>query len=202
MVASSDRPAAAAPEEARLRRWVRGTPWLMAALRHARDLRLAHWCIGAGAVRNLVWERLHGRQLEARQLDDLDLAHHSPQRPQSDDALLAQRLRAAAPYRWEVVNQARVHEWPEARPGTAPHPTLEAALASWPETATAVGLGLDWRDQLHIVAPYGLGDLMAGVLRCSPCADPADFEQRLQAKAFLARWPRLRLVRDAETRPN
>ena len=36
------------------------TPWFMQALAHARALRLRAWCVGAGAVRNLVWDALHG----------------------------------------------------------------------------------------------------------------------------------------------
>ncbi len=194
-------PSAAEADAVRLLDRVRASPWLMAALRRARGLGLPHWCIGAGAVRNLIWAHLHDRTLDPEQLEDLDLAHHSPSRPLSDDTLLAAQLRSPAPPRWEVVNQARVHEWPGARPDMAPHPSLEAALASWPETATAVGVWLDGQEQLRLIAPYGVGDLMAGLLRRSPRADPASFEQRLQAKAFLAQWPRLRLVRDAETRP-
>jgi len=33
---------------------------LMQALAAARGLGLASWCIGAGAVRNRVWDHLHG----------------------------------------------------------------------------------------------------------------------------------------------
>jgi len=176
-----------------LRAWLQDTGWLMAALRSARALGLGSWCIGAGAVRNVVWERLHGRRLQAAQLADVDLAHHSPQRTApDDDARLARQLREALPLPWEVVNQAFVHQWPGARPGMRAHAHLEAALASWPETATAVGVWLDARDRLHLVAPHGVEDLMTGVLRKSAGADPALFERRLQEKAFLTRWPGLR----------
>ncbi|WP_269631692.1 nucleotidyltransferase family protein [Pelomonas sp. BJYL3] len=181
------------PAEDTLRTWLQDTDWLMQALRHARLLGLGSWCIGAGAVRNVVWERLHGRRLHVDQLADIDLAHHSPQRTApDDDACLARQLRAASPLPWEVVNQAFVHRWPGARPGQQPHADLAAALASWPETATAVGAWLDARDRLHFVAPHGVEDLMAGVLRKSPGVDAQCFEQRLQEKAFLARWPGLR----------
>lgn len=33
---------------------------LMTALRSVRALGLGSWCIGAGAIRNLVWDTLHG----------------------------------------------------------------------------------------------------------------------------------------------
>ncbi|MBW8846682.1 MAG: hypothetical protein JF607_17080 [Burkholderiales bacterium] len=41
-------------DEARLAALVRATPWFMATLRAGRELGQAHWCIGAGALRNLV----------------------------------------------------------------------------------------------------------------------------------------------------
>ena len=41
-------------DAARLAALVRDTPWFMAALRAGRGLGLASWCIGAGALRNLV----------------------------------------------------------------------------------------------------------------------------------------------------
>ncbi|GGY71047.1 hypothetical protein GCM10011613_14500 [Cellvibrio zantedeschiae] len=34
--------------------------WFMQALSAAEQLGLESWCIGAGAVRNLVWDYLHG----------------------------------------------------------------------------------------------------------------------------------------------
>ncbi|WP_278044437.1 nucleotidyltransferase family protein [Achromobacter xylosoxidans] len=35
---------------------------LMAALRAVRRLGLPSWCIGAGTIRSLVWDTLHGFQ--------------------------------------------------------------------------------------------------------------------------------------------
>ena len=34
--------------------------WLMDILKKARDLNLPDWYIGAGAIRNTVWNHLHG----------------------------------------------------------------------------------------------------------------------------------------------
>ncbi|MBB2486576.1 nucleotidyltransferase family protein [Mitsuaria sp. WAJ17] len=176
-----------------LRAWLQDSGWLMTALRSARALGLGTWCVGAGAVRNVVWERLHGRRLLAEQLADIDLAHHSPLRGGADDdARLTRQLRQTSRLPWEVVNQAFVHRWPGARPGMRAHADLAAALASWPETATAVGAWLDAEDGLHLVAPHGVEDLMAGVLRPSPGVDAQLFARRLQEKGFLTRWPGLR----------
>ena len=45
---------------ARLRAIARATPWCMQALQAVQQLGLPHCCIGAGAVRTLVWDALHG----------------------------------------------------------------------------------------------------------------------------------------------
>jgi Nucleotidyltransferase len=68
-------------------------------------------------------------------------------------------LREAAPeLPWEAKNQAAVHLWYPRRFGFAVEPfgCTADAVATFPETATCVGLHLDARDRLTVVAPYGL----------------------------------------------
>ncbi|MBB4845662.1 hypothetical protein HNP55_004214 [Paucibacter oligotrophus] len=83
------------PEQAaRLIALLRQSPWLMEALRAVRGLGLASWCIGAGALRNLVWDALHGRSTAApcaQGLSDVDVAFFdaSDLSPQREAALRA-----------------------------------------------------------------------------------------------------------------
>ena len=44
--------------EARVISIASSSAWFMDALRTVQTLQLASWCIGAGAVRNLVWDEL------------------------------------------------------------------------------------------------------------------------------------------------
>ena len=53
---------------------VRGSAWFMRALEAVRALHLKSWCIGAGAVRNLVWDHLHGFG-QPTALSDVDVAY-------------------------------------------------------------------------------------------------------------------------------
>lgn len=180
----------------RLRELARSEPALMRALKAARELGLREWCIAAGAVRNPVWDRLFGCAAAPGDVDLVyfDADHADPQR----DRALQGRLQARMPeLDWEVVNQAGVHLWYEAAYGCAlaPYHSLEHALASWPETATAVGLRLEAEDQLTVLAPLGLQDLFDGVLRQNPARSSAvQFQQRVAGKRFLQRWPGLRLA--------
>lgn len=152
----------------------------MAALRVARSLELPDWALAAGAVRGLVWDHLHG--FAPTPPPDLDLVYFDP----------AQRPAPPLPAPWELVNQATAHHW---RP-IPPLRSTEDGIASWPETATCVGLRLEADDRLTVIAPLGLDDLFDGILRPNPrCADPGAFAARLASKGFLGRWPDLRLAR-------
>ena len=177
---------------------VRATPRFMRTLAHVRALRLPAWCVGAGAVRNLVWDALHGHATPSA-LADVDVAHFdaddlSPER----DATLQRALARIAPDTpWEVTNQAGVHLWFEAHFGhaVAPLRSLGEAVASWPEYATAVGLWLDDADRPHVIAPHGLDDLFAMVVRRNPTRVSVEtYRQRVASKRYPQRWPQVRVI--------
>jgi hypothetical protein len=93
---------------ARLVAMVRSSSSLMAALREVRSLGLNSWCIGAGAVRSLVWDALHGYE-QPSAMEDVDVVYFDDAAADAEqDADLERRLREAMPaLRWEVTNRAR-----------------------------------------------------------------------------------------------
>ncbi len=182
----------------RLAALARGTPWFARALAQVRALGLRDWCIGAGAVRNLVWDALHGHATPSA-LSDIDVAWFDADDPSPErDAALQRRLQAMAPATpWEVTNQASVHRWFEQHFGHAVAllQSLEEAVATWPETATAVGLRLDDDDRLRVIAPLGLDDLFAMVVRRNPArVSLATYRQRIADKRYAQRWPRVTVI--------
>lgn len=154
----------------------------------------APWCIGAGAIRNLVWDHLHGFLSVAP--DDVDLVFFDPRMPPEWDTHIALTLKqGTGDIRWDVVNQAHVHTWNAIRSPATPFGSLEDAMRAWPETATAVGVNLGPSDELQVVAPLGLEDLFGLFLRPSPyLRNPQAFTERVSNKQFQRRWPNLRLV--------
>ena len=167
---------------------------LMSALDAARTLNLGSWCIGAGAVRSLVWDTLHGT--EYRLADgDVDVVYFDADAKPEQDAVLEARLRSLMPtLRWEVTNQAHVHQWSAKLLGqaTAPFACLEDGIATWPEFATCVGVYLNEDDSIGIIAPYGLDDLFGLRVRHNPVsASLATYRARVRSKRFAQRWPRL-----------
>ncbi|QEI09346.1 nucleotidyltransferase family protein [Pigmentiphaga aceris] len=167
---------------------------LMAALRAARSLALHDWCIGAGAVRSLVWDTLHGHACPSAP-EDIDVVYYDARACPAQDAQLEARLRATIPtMRWEVTNQAHVHEWFASTLGqtVAPFSSLKEGIATWPEYATCVGVYVNEDDSIGIVAPYGLDDLFNLRVRHNPTRASLDtYRQRVHDKRFQERWPRL-----------
>ncbi len=165
----------------------------MEVLEAARDCDPPDWWIGAGVVRDLVWDELHGGFDPAR-VKDVDLAFFdaadlSPERDIEVEAALHARLPRVP---WEVKNQAAVHTWYEKRFGFAVEPLHSTAdgVATWPETATSVAVRLDANDDLQVLAPYGLDDLLHGVCRRnSRRVSVEEYRRRLEAKQVTTRWP-------------
>jgi hypothetical protein len=150
--------------------------------------------IGAGMVRSAVWDALAGRP-PAPVTEDVDVIWFDPSRDSPDvDKRIEQKLvRLDASVRWSVKNQSRMH----LRNEDPPYRSCEDALRHWPETATAVAVRLDETGGLEILAPCGLADLFAGIVRPTArfARDKQDvFEARWRGKRWLERWTFLRVI--------
>ena len=170
---------------------VRSTPWLLEVLAAVRKCELPQAHLAAGAVRNTVWDVLHGRASPGAS-SDLDVVYFDTgDVPNSTE----ERLGTILPqFCWEVTNQATVHRWQSVDAGRAiePYASLAAALSSWPETATAVAARLTDAGGLEFVAPFGLTDLFELRVRPNPKAsNPVAYEVRRAQKQWQARWPKL-----------
>jgi uncharacterized protein len=184
--------------DARLEEIIRSTGWLVRALEAARSVDAPDWLIGAGAVRTAVWDRLHGYE-NPTSVDDIDLVFFdardlSKQRDRQVEAMLRAVLPDAP---WDAKNQASVHLWYPRKFGYAVEPLRSSAdaVATWPETATAVGLRLTDDEQLRVCAPLGLHDLLGLVHRRNPRrVSVEEYERRLSTKRIAERWPRVTIV--------
>lgn len=149
--------------------------------------------VGAGFVRNALWDHLHGRACSP--LDsDVDVIWFDRQRCSAElDRHLEERLRARHPgIDWSVKNQARMH----LKNGDLPYTSSADAMSHWPETATAVAVRRTADGACEVCAPLGLDDLFDGVIRPTPRFTQdrrAIFLERLQAKHWQGKWPLLRL---------
>ncbi len=185
---------AAVGHQERLQNIVQTSPWFMRALQAASELSLQSWCIGAGAVRNLVWDYLHGYTSPSL-FADLDLAYFDQDELPSREHHHQKRIKNSCPdLPWEVTNQAHVHLWFEDHFGHAVPPLrdLRDAVGSWPEFATSVGVSLDQNGVIEIIAPLGLDDLFAMRIRRNPSRVSIEtYRQRTTSKRYNDRWPRV-----------
>ncbi|MDQ2806472.1 MAG: nucleotidyltransferase family protein [Chloroflexota bacterium] len=186
-------------DAAALTRIIRADRWLWGVLAAARTVNAPDWLIGAGALRNCVWDSLFGAATRTPPAD-VDLAFFDPtDLTPAGDAAVTAALRALRPdVPWEATNQAAVHCWyADSYGGDPPAPLQSSAdgVGTWPETATSVAVRLLPDDSLHIVAPCGLTDLLNGIVRRNPRrVSLAQFHARLATKRIRARWPGVRVV--------
>jgi hypothetical protein len=163
------------------------------ALEAARDVGPPDWLIGAGAIRRLVWDRLHG-VADPAPPEDVDLVFFDrfALEPEREEAVRTALAARAPDLPWDVKNQAAVHVWYPRVFGVEVEPlrSVRDAVATWPETATAVGVRLTAEGELRVVAPLGLDDLFGLVWRRNPRrVTVAEYRRRLEAKLDRERWP-------------
>lgn len=166
--------------------------WMMEILGIAKSLNLPGWMIGAGFVRNKIWDYLHGYKNDKVPTADIDLIYFDNQRVSEDsDIELSRMMREKTGIGWEIVNQAYTHKWHNRQP----YKDTEEALADWVEVATCVAVSLDDTGLLHLHAPLGIEDLINLVVRKNPrCSDPDSYLDRVTSKGWKDKWPKLHII--------
>ena len=64
--------------ESKILKIIEDDPWMMGVLKAAESMDLPDWMIGAGFVRNKVWDHLHGYQNSEVPTSDIDLIYFDP----------------------------------------------------------------------------------------------------------------------------
>lgn len=183
---------------ARFERIVRADPDLMHLLTAVRPLGLPQWRLVAGCLYQTVWNVLT-RRPRGTGIKDYDIAYFdaSDVSWEAEDEVIRQVAAATRGFVGpvEIRNQARVHLWFERRFGT-PYPPLDgtdAALGRYSSIVHAVGVRLEPDGRLDVVAPFGLDDLFAMVIRPNRALD-----NRLPHAAKAARvkaiWPEVIVI--------
>ncbi len=163
---------------------------LIPILKSIRDVDKNLW-LGGGAVRNYIWDTLTGRSTK---LDDIDVIYFDPTDSSEErDKKIERSLleHSGIGLHWSVKNQVRMYA-----AGNEPQvASLEEAVRNWPETATAIVIRLDSCDNLKIVAPHGLDDLLSLIVKPTPyhLGKPDVFSRRLMEKKWKEHWPELNL---------
>jgi uncharacterized protein len=187
-------------DEDRIRGIISSSAWLMRVLDVVRQVGLPDAWAGAGVVRDLVWGQLYGPGFAPGDVHDVDVVFldcRDLSRPR--DMQATRQLHGACPgVPWQARNQAAVHTWYSSKFGgepVAPLVSIADAVATWPETATAVAVRLGPRGDIEVCAPLGLADLLGGVWRRNPRRASLDVSlARLARHQPAARWPGVTVI--------
>ncbi|MEL7499095.1 MAG: nucleotidyltransferase family protein [Planctomycetota bacterium] len=166
-------------------------------IQHAAELDLPQWYVGAGAICQTVWNQHHGFD-PAYGIKDIDLVYFdSDNQTAQQERDIQKRVHQqfgslALPI--EVTNEARVHQWYFEEFGIRidPYDSTVAAIATWPTTASAIGVKTNG-SQLDVFAPFGLDDLLGMIVRPNRrLVTESVYYQK--AERWKATWPDLTIV--------
>ncbi len=170
-------------------------PWLMNALRAVREQNLPDWFIGAGAIRNTVWNSLHGFPSHKNQ-NDMDVVYFDSldATAETDEQIKQNLLKKIPSIKWEVINQVRARTF-DYGPNIRTYHSTCSSIAYWTETATCVGIRLEKDNTLAICAPHGLEDLFNLIVRPPqpPWQNIPSYEKRMHKKNWKNIWPKLKI---------
>jgi hypothetical protein len=158
----------------------------------ARSIGLPDGAIGAGFVRQPIWDCLHGYQATDK-FADIDILYFDPSNltPESELRIEQELGRRMPGVPWEVTNQARMH----ISNGDLAYRDTEDAIVHWLETPTALAVRLEPRTADGLIAPFGLVDLLAIQIKPTPAGVRRSdaYRKRLRQKDWHQRWPKVRI---------
>jgi uncharacterized protein len=176
---------------------VRGNPVARALMDRLPELGLPAWYLGAGGVAQTVWNHLHGFPA-THGISDYDVVYFDPgDLSESGEAAVEARvvsLLGDDVAKLDVTNEARVHVWYERRFGRplAPYRSVEHAIATWPTTATSIGIRTQ-AGEVAVCAPFGLADLFSMTVRANTALiDHPVYDAK--ATRWRGVWPRLTVL--------
>lgn len=179
--------------EDKISQLIEADDWTMKVLNAASTLNLPDWWIGAGFLRNKIWNFMEGKSPELSR--DVDLVYFdSKNKTEEADWNYDAKMSLLYPFaEWEVRNQARMHYVNNFEPFMS----TSDGIAHWVETATCIGVRLTGK-RLEYLFCYGTADLFGLVARPTPyfSADKEllkKFFYRIDEKNWKNKWPHLRI---------
>lgn len=190
--------------DARLHAIVRAHPVLSAVLDRFAAVGLPDAWLVAGAIAQGVWNAATGRA-PTYGLKDIDIVYFDGADLSAEsEAMHEARLRALfadLAVKLDVKNEARVHLWyaDTFGNGLEPYRSSEDAIGTFPTTATSIGIRPQG-DALGLCAPFGVDDLLAGVVRPNKRQITQAVYERKTAR-WRALWPELTYIPWDQTQP-
>ncbi|SIQ43620.1 hypothetical protein SAMN05878494_1410 [Bacillus cereus] len=177
-------------------RLIENDEWMMNVLQMAKSLELPDWWICAGFVRSKIWDTLHDYEVRTT-TPDVDVIYFDPFRKDEvyEQSLETKLMNIDATLPWSVKNQARMH----VVNNMPPYSSSVDAISKFPETATALGVALDEKNKVILIAPCGIEDVLS--LQVRPTAHFLETKERLHMyntrvnkKKWQNKWPNITIT--------
>jgi uncharacterized protein len=169
--------------------------WMMNLLKVVKSLNLLDWWICAGFVRSKIWDTLHNLN-ERTPIPDIDVIYFDPTNiDELMEKKLEEMLKTLMPnIPWSVKNEARMH----IKSNVPPYFSSVDAISKFPETATALGVKLDEKDNVVLTAPCGIGDVVNLEVKPTRSFTEAKervqiYEARITKKNWISTWNNLKV---------
>lgn len=169
-----------------------------AAIERAKQTGMDDYYLGAGCIAQTVWNYLSGYPLEYG-IKDIDFVYFDDKNLdfQSENRVISQikELYSDLKIEVDVKNEARVHLWYKDHFGYAiePYVSLEAAINTWPTTATSIGVRKEENNEFKIYAPFGLNDLFGRIVRANKTQITRQVYES-KVSRWLSKWPELKVI--------
>ena len=157
---------------------------------------LKNYYIGAGCIAQTIWNYQLGNPLLFG-ISDVDFVYFDEDLSFDAEDKIIHMIKnqlSTCPLSIDVKNQARVHIWYKEHFGydIVPYSSAEAAVNTWPTTATSVGIRLN-DGNLHVYAPYGLNDLFSQIVRPNKTQITEEIYNK-KADKWRKTWPSLSII--------
>ncbi|QHQ62862.1 hypothetical protein Ana3638_20485 [Anaerocolumna sedimenticola] len=167
-------------------------------LKRAKLSGLNNYYIGAGCITQTVWNYIFHKPFNYG-IKDIDFVYFDnvnlDYEAENKVITSLKELYADMKIQLDVKNQARVHRWYKEHFGydILPYKSLEAAVNTWPTTATAIGVRKNEDDSLRVYAPFGFNDLFGKIVRPNKVQITEDI-YRSKTLRWLEKWPELSII--------
>lgn len=169
---------------------------LMNILNIIKNQNLAQGALAAGSIRNTVWQKLHHQPFKLK--SDVDVVFFDKNIPEESNREIQHHLKKIAPqYRWEVKNEAYMHNYDFSN--QTPFNSVTDAIAHFVETPTCIGAFLDDKNRLQLITPYGTKDMVNLTVQAIPPFKQDNeylnvYKERLKSKNWQKEWPKLNII--------
>lgn len=180
---------------------VKDDEWMMKILQNVTSLNLPDWWVCAGFVRSKIWDTLHDFT-ERTPLPDVDVIYFDNSNlDENIEKQYEQKLKSINPQiPWSVKNEARMH----VVNNIPPYSSSTDAISKFPETATALGLTLDEKNNVVLTAPCGVDDVLNLLLKPTAYFEETKeraeiYEERIIKKNWKRIWGKVKVQHIQQT---